>query len=59
MLLQDLETAAIDGGKEVTYFCPNNVAVLLSVSSKALGKAKELYRKFFWRAGYGVSDRKD
>ena len=47
MLLQDLEIATIDGGKEVTYFCPNNVAVLLSVSSKALGKAKELYKKFF------------
>ena len=47
MLLQDLEIATIDGGKEVTYFCPNNAAVLLSVSSKALGKAKELYKKFF------------
>ena len=47
MLLQDLETAIIDGGKEVTYFCPNNIAVLLSVSSKALGNAKELCNKFF------------
>jgi hypothetical protein len=47
MLLQDLETASIDVGKEITYFCPNNVAVLLSVSSKALGKAKELHKKFF------------
>lgn len=47
MLVQDLETASIDNGKEIIYFCPNNVAVLLSVSSKALGKAKELYDKFF------------
>ena len=47
MLLQDLETAPIEKGKEVTYFCPNNVAVLLSISSKSLGKAKELNDKFF------------
>jgi hypothetical protein len=47
MLLQELETAAIGSGKEITYFCPNNVAVLLSVSSKALEKAKELYQAFF------------
>ncbi len=47
MLLQDLETVSIGSGKEITYFCPNNVAVLLSVSLKALDKAKELYEKFF------------
>ncbi len=47
MLLQELETASIGTGKEITYFCPNNVAVLLSVSSKALGKAKELFEAFF------------
>jgi hypothetical protein len=47
MLVQDLETAPIEGGKEITYFCPNNVAVLLSVSSKSLSSAKELFGKFF------------
>src|SRR4030042_3361157 len=47
MLLQDIETASIDGDKEITYFCPNNVAVLLFISSKSLSKAKELYEKFF------------
>ena len=47
MLLQDLDTVSIGSGKEVTYFCPNNVAVLLSVSSRALDKAKEVYEKFF------------
>ncbi len=46
-LLLDLEKAAIERGKEITYFCPNNVAVLLSVSSKSLSNAKELYEKFF------------
>ncbi|MEN6383172.1 MAG: hypothetical protein ABFC86_07940 [Rectinema sp.] len=47
MLLQELETASIGIGKEITYLCPNNVAVLLSVSSKALGKARELFEAFF------------
>jgi hypothetical protein len=47
MLLQDLETTLIGEGKEITYFCPNNIAVLLSVSSKSLAKAKQLYEEFF------------
>ena len=47
MLLQDLDTTPIEEGKEITYFCPNNIAVLLSVSSKSLAKAKQLYEEFF------------
>ena len=46
MLLQNLQTALIDGGKEITYFCPNNIALLLSVSSKSLAEAKRLYTDF-------------
>jgi len=47
MLLQDLETAPIEEGKGITYFCPNNIAVLLSVSSKSLAKTKQLYEEYF------------
>lgn len=47
MLLQELETVSIDKNKEITYFCPNNVAVLLSISSKAVSKAMELQQGFF------------
>lgn len=47
MLLQDLNTAIIDRNKEITYFCPNNIAMLLSVNSKSLGQAKILYSDFF------------
>jgi hypothetical protein len=47
MLLQDLETAPIEKDKAITYFCPNNIAILLSISSNSLGKAKKLYDKFF------------
>ncbi len=47
MLLQDLDTSRIGKGKEITYFCPNNIAVLLSVNSKALEQAKTLYSDYF------------
>ena len=47
MLLQDLETAQVEEGKEVIYFCPNNIAVLLSISSKSLDKARKLHGEFF------------
>jgi hypothetical protein len=47
MLLQDIETAPIEKGREITYFCPNNIAVLLSVSSKSVAKAKRLYEDYF------------
>lgn len=44
MLLQDIDIARIDAGKSITYFCPNNIAILLSASSKALMQAKQLYK---------------
>ena len=46
MLLQDLDSATIDGNKKITYFCPNNIALLLSVNFKSLGQAKTLYSDF-------------
>ncbi len=47
MLLQDLDTCPVDRNREITYFCPNNIAILLSVNSKSLQKAKALYCEFF------------
>lgn len=47
MLVQDLDSAPIDRNRKITYFCPNNVAVLLSASSKALANAKKLHADFF------------
>jgi len=47
MLLQDLDAAKVDRNKEITYFCPNNIAMLLSVNSKSLEQAKVLYSDFF------------
>ncbi len=48
MLLQDIETALIDGKNEITYFCPNNIAILLSIGSKALLSAKMLYSENYY-----------
>lgn len=47
MLLQDFDTVKVDRNKEITYFCPNNIAMLLSVNSKSLEQAKALYSDFF------------
>ena len=47
MLLQDFDTATVDRNTEITYFCPNNIAMLLSVNSKSLEQAKTLYFDFF------------
>ncbi len=43
MLVQDLDTVKINKNKEIHYFCPNNIAILLSVNSKSIEKAKTLY----------------
>lgn len=47
MLLQDIDTAKINKRKNITYFCPNNIAILLSISSKALEQAEQLHRDVF------------
>lgn len=47
MLLQDLDNCTVDRNREITYFCPNNIAILLSVNTKSLQQAKALYCDFF------------
>lgn len=42
MVLQETDEISIKG-KPFDYFTPNNVAVLLSISSKALNKARKLF----------------
>lgn len=42
MLVQDLEEIIISGAR-LTYFTPNNIAVLLSISNKSLAKAKNIF----------------
>jgi len=42
MLAQDLEEIIIRGTR-LTYFTPNNIAILLSISNKSLAKAKNIF----------------
>jgi len=47
MLLQDLDTATVNKRREITYFCPNNIAMLLSINAKSIKQAKILYADYF------------
>jgi hypothetical protein len=47
MLVQDLDSVKIGKDKKVSYFCPNNIAILLSVNSKSVEKAKSLHSTLF------------
>jgi len=47
MLLQQLDTVKIEKNREITYFCPNNIAILLSVNSKSIKQAQFLYKDVF------------
>lgn len=47
MLVQSIDKVTINSKKKITYFIPNNIALLLSQSQKSLEKAKEIYNKKF------------
>ena len=47
MLLQAIDKATLSKMNNITYFVPNNVALLLSVSEKALNEAKKIYTNNF------------
>jgi len=47
MLIQNLDTVSLNKKKKLTYFVPNNIALLLSVSKKSLDTAKLTYNKNF------------
>lgn len=47
MLMQDIDKVSLSKNNNITYFVPNNVALLLSVSEKALNEAKRIYTNNF------------
>ena len=47
MLIQDIDKVSVSKNNNITYFVPNNVAILLSVSHKALNTAKRIYSNNF------------
>ncbi len=47
MLIQNIEKVSLNKKKNITYFIPNNIAVLLSISEKSLCDAKKVYTENF------------
>ncbi|WP_350432981.1 hypothetical protein ABIS04_06835 [Shewanella sp. H8] len=47
MLIQDIDTVKLNRSRKISYFVPNNIGILMSVSTKASSRAKEIFdRKF-------------
>lgn len=47
MLIQDIDTVKLNRSRKISYFVPNNIGMLMSVSSKASSRGKEIFdRKF-------------
>jgi hypothetical protein len=46
MLVQEIDSVTLSRTRKATYFLPNNIALLLSTSEKALESAKEIYRSY-------------
>jgi hypothetical protein len=47
MLIQDIDKVSLNKKSNITYFVPNNIALLLSVSDKSLQEAKKIHTKYF------------
>ena len=47
MLIQSVDKVSISRRNNVSYFVPNNIALLLSISNKSLKEAKAVYSKYF------------
>lgn len=46
IIIKEIDQVKINK-KEMTYFTPNNVAILLSISSKSFKESKELFNNYF------------
>ena len=46
MIIKDIDEVKINKEK-ISYFTPNNIAILLSVNMKAYKEAEELYKNYF------------
>ncbi|WP_151208250.1 hypothetical protein [Pseudoalteromonas piscicida] len=43
MLVQEIDTIKLNRSRNISYFVPNNIGMLMSVSAKASRLAKEIY----------------
>lgn len=47
MLAQNFDTVKLNRARKITYFVPNNIAILMSVSEKGLDRAKKIFELKF------------
>lgn len=47
MLIQELDTVKLNRTRQISYFVPNNIGMLMSVSAKSADRAKVLFNKKF------------
>ena len=52
ILTQDLDTVKLNRSREISYFVPNNIGILMSVSSKSADRAKKIFNKKFKNSNY-------
>lgn len=52
MLLQDIDTVKLNRSRQISYFVPNNIGMLMSVSSKSSRRAKTIFNHKFKSSDY-------
>ncbi|WP_198332338.1 hypothetical protein [Psychrobacter aquimaris] len=52
MLIQEIDTVKLNRSRKISYFVPNNIGMLMSVSTKASNRAKEIFDGKFKSSNY-------
>ena len=52
MLTQDIDTVKLNRSRKISYFVPNNIGMLMSVSAKASSRAKDIFDRKFKSSSY-------
>ncbi|MEM5527874.1 hypothetical protein WN093_03485 [Gammaproteobacteria bacterium AS21] len=52
MLTQDIDTVKLNRSRKISYFVPNNIGMLISVSAKASNRGKEIFDQKFKNSKY-------
>jgi hypothetical protein len=52
MLIQNIDTVKLNRSRKISYFVPNNIGMLMSVSAKASNRGKEIFDRKFKNSSY-------
>ncbi|CED57371.1 putative uncharacterized protein [Aliivibrio wodanis] len=52
MLIQELDTVKLNRSRKISYFVPNNIGMLISISSKASNRANKIFNQKFKNSSY-------